>query len=91
MWKKILIALICLEIILVNVLRHNPASATVNNPDVYTWSFRGSSEQLVCKQVMVRPGHRYVPKSSQQDSIKLRSQTVDDSYCSNLTKPVNSR
>ncbi len=92
MWKKILIALICLEIVLVTVLRNNPVNATVSDPATYTWDFRRiGSEQVVCKQVMIRPGKRVVPKSSDKQSIQVRSQIVADSYCANLTKPVSIR
>ncbi|MGB3691906.1 MAG: hypothetical protein WA865_03110 [Spirulinaceae cyanobacterium] len=92
MWKKILIALICLEIVLVTVLRNNPVNATVSDPATYTWDFRRiGSEQVVCKQVTIRPGKRVVPKSSDKQSIQVRSQIVADSYCANLTKPVSIR
>ncbi len=89
MWKKILIALICLEIVLVTVLRNTPVNATISDPATYTWDFRRvGSEQVVCKEVMIHPGKRFVPKSSDKQSIKVDSQIVADSYCANLTKPI---
>lgn len=90
MLKKVLVALVCLEIILVTVLRHTPANATSPVNSSYFWDFaHASSTQLVCKRMSLRPSNKTFATAPDKQQMKTFTRTVADSYCEGLTKPLH--
>ncbi|MDY7004047.1 MAG: hypothetical protein SWX82_08810 [Cyanobacteriota bacterium] len=89
MLKYAIVALITLELVLLSALVKVPANANIRDPEIFTWDYASlSNTQVVCKKVVFHPTNRWIPKSSNMEPININSLVVNDSYCSNLTKPV---
>ena len=89
MLKYIILALITLELVLLSLLVRVPANATIKDSETFIWdyAFIGNS-QIVCKKVKFHHTNRKLPESSDMKPVNISSQVVNNSYCSDLTKPV---
>ncbi len=89
MLKYIIIALITLELVLLSGLVRVPANATIRDSEIFTWDYASiSNSQVVCKKIKFNHTNKLLPESSDMEGVKINSQIVNDSYCSDLTKPV---
>ncbi len=89
MLKYAIVALITLELVLLSALVRVPANATIRDSEIFTWDYASvGNPQMVCKKVKFHPTNPWIPESSNMEPVNINSQVVNDSYCSDLTKPV---
>ncbi|MEC4891984.1 MAG: hypothetical protein SAL07_01755 [Oscillatoria sp. PMC 1051.18] len=87
MLRKIIFALVGLNLALLLTLTTTSAQATTTDITTYTWDFaRIGSSHLVCQQIVVRPKNQTLPNSDKQ-AVTIRTSVVSPSYCADLTKP----
>ncbi|MEC4986153.1 MAG: hypothetical protein SAJ37_20260 [Oscillatoria sp. PMC 1068.18] len=87
MFKKIILALVGLNLALLLTLTTTSAQATTTETTTYTWDFaKVGSSHLVCKQMAIYPKNQTLPNSAKQ-AVTIHSSVVSSNHCANLTKP----
>lgn len=85
---RIVVVALVVELVLLTLLTQSPTDAASRKFENYMWSFADvSSNQVVCKKMVIYPEKESVYRGSKSIKMYSTSIVVNDSYCANLAKP----